>query len=68
MDLSGLTSAQQKAVLGAISGQQVQTKWNNYYSRVRVSATSLVANSYIVAPGNEFIAFGYSRNSDMAAA
>jgi hypothetical protein len=65
---SGLSSAQQAAVNAALAGNPTQTKWNSYYSRIRITATSLAADVYTVAPGSEFQAFGYSRNGDMTAA
>jgi hypothetical protein len=65
---SGLSKSQQAAIANANAGLQTQTKWNSYYSRVRITSTSLSGASYVVAAGNTFQAFGYSRNGDMTAA
>jgi hypothetical protein len=70
---SGLSSAQQAAIANALSGNPTQTKWNSYYSRIRITATSTAntsatAQSFVVAPGTDFTAFGYTRNGDMSAA
>jgi hypothetical protein len=71
---SGLSSDQQAAVAAAIAGNPIQTKWNSYYSRIRITATGIAAGatatsqSFLVAAGSEFQAFGYSRNGDMTAA
>lgn len=59
---------QSKALKAYLGGKQYQSKWNSYYSRIRVTATSLAANSYIVASGLEVSAFSYGRNADMASA
>jgi hypothetical protein len=65
----GLSTAQQAAVTAAIAGNPTQTKWNSYYSRIRISCTAGSSGvPYTVAQGNEFQAFGYSRNGDMTAA
>ncbi len=66
---SGLSSAQNAANTAALAGNPIQTKWNSYYSRIRITATA-VSNTvaFTVAPGSEFQAFGYSRNGDMTAA
>jgi hypothetical protein len=65
----GLSAAQQAAVSAAIAGNPIQTKWNSYYSRIRITCTGGSSGvPYTVAAGNEFQAFGYSRNGDMTAA
>jgi hypothetical protein len=67
---AGLSTAQQQLVQAAVSGQPFQTKWNSYYSRIRITSTSLdpAGIGYSVAAGGEYTAFGYSRNGDMTAA
>lgn len=62
-------SQPQSAALQAyIANKPYQSKHNSYYSRVRIAATSLAANTYTCASGAEVTAFGYNRNQDMAAA
>lgn len=63
-------SRPQSAALAAyLKNQPFQSKWNDYYSRVRVVATSGGAGaSYVVAAGPELLAFGYGRGGDMTAA
>jgi hypothetical protein len=65
---SAASQPQSKALKAYLGGKQYQSKWNSYYSRIRVAATSLTANSYIVAAGAEVTAFSYGRQSDMASA
>lgn len=73
----GLTSSaasvpQSNALTAYLGGKQWQSKWNSYFSRVRLTSTSAVAtgstNSYVIAAGAEVTAFAYNRNQDMAAA
>jgi hypothetical protein len=69
MGYKGLSKSQQAAVSAAIAGQPTQTKWNSYYSRVRIAATTGSSGvPYSIAAGQEVTAFGYNRSSDMAAA
>lgn len=62
---------QSKALRSYLKGQQWQSKWNSYYSRVRIVCTSSVVTgtleSYVVAAGTEVTGFGYGRGQDMAA-
>jgi hypothetical protein len=60
---------QSDAVKAYMAGQPYISKWNNYFSRIRVSATSGGAGAvYSVPAGNEFIGFGYARGGDMGPA
>jgi hypothetical protein len=68
MGAYGLSPAQQSAVDNAMAGKATQTKWNAYYSRLRISATSLAANVYSIGAGQDFLGFGYGKNQDMTAA
>jgi hypothetical protein len=62
-----LTRAQHEQIKRLINGQAVQTKWNSYYSRCRISSTSISSYSYLVAAGTNVTAFGYGKGQDMAA-
>lgn len=69
MSLRGLSYAAKQHLLTRLGNQKTQSKWNCYYSRVHIAATSLAGNVYTVAAGSTFNAFSYGRNgNDMATA
>jgi hypothetical protein len=70
--LKNLSAAQRNRLLSVLKGQQSQSKWNAYYSRVRFTAASRVdtatTSSFQLPAGAIVTAFGYTRTGDMAAA
>jgi|ERR1017187_625987 hypothetical protein len=70
-----LTSSQNSLIQKVMKGQATQTKWNSYYSRVRVGGaasgtniTTLAAGQYTIQPAAPLRAFSYGRGQDMASA
>jgi hypothetical protein len=73
MALKNLTNKQRLMLARQLGTSQSQSKWNRYYSRVRLAATSQVfpvggGNIYSIPKGQIVKAFGYGRGGDMAAA
>jgi len=71
MGLSALTKSQKQKLATHLGTQSTQSKWNKYYSRVRISATSAIVtgtlNAYQATP-QTVEAFSYGRNQVMASA
>lgn len=67
MSLVGASRAQKRAAAKAISGQ-VQTKWNSYYSRIRLPANTVVTTTGVItaSQGKTSRAFGYGIGQDMS--
>lgn len=67
--LSSASGPQSDAVAKYLAGKPFNSKWNAYYSRVRISCTSggVAGAPYVVAAGPEIFGFGYYRGGDMAA-
>jgi hypothetical protein len=63
----GLTRSEAMVAQKVLSGQQSQTKFNAYYSRVRFT-TTLASLVYTVSKGQNVTAFGYGIGQDMATA
>ena len=60
---------QSRALQAYLSGNPFNSKWNAYYSRIRIAATSgTSATGYTTTAGTEFLGFGYSRGADMGPA
>jgi hypothetical protein len=67
--LSSSSQPQSNALKSYLAGKPFNSKWNAYYSRVRIACTSGGAgSSFVCASGNEFLGFGYSRGADMGPA
>jgi hypothetical protein len=69
--LRNLSQAQRNRLHKVLAGQQTQSKWNAYYSRVRFTSTVRVdagtTSSFQLPAGAIVTAFGYTRTGDMAA-
>jgi len=62
-----LSKPQAERINRLLQGQQSQTHWNSYYSRVRFACTTITSYSYVVPAGTSVTAFGYGKGQDMAA-
>lgn len=69
MSLIGASRIQKRAAARAISGQ-TQTKWNSYYSRIRLPANTVVTSTGVItgSQGKVSRAFSYGIGQDMAPA
>lgn len=57
---------QSEALKAYVAGKPYNSRWNAYYSKLRIAATSGASGGpYTVAAGNEFIGFGYAKGTDM---
>lgn len=69
INIADTTQPQSAALQAYIAGKPYQSKWNAYFSRIRVSAVSGTgATGFTVLAGPEFKAFGYYVGGDMTAA
>jgi hypothetical protein len=63
------SAPQTSAIDKYIAGRPFNSKWNAYFSRVRIGATSGGAGAaFVVAPSQDLIAFGYQRGQPMTTA
>ena len=69
VSVQGASEPQSRALQSYLAGKPFQSKWNAYYSRIRIVAsagsTAGAGGGYTVASGPELIAFGYARGTDM---